>query len=160
MHPTKMGRIPLVLEPWQEWIQRYPDTDVVLASRLMIQTREHGRGVHSELGDSFVAPVFAPTANLEDTRLPYGTLIFGITTTGGDPSVAFPLEFLDTWEGLLKYTLDGQDYLVKKGWRVFSGGLPQDGLRPAYRTVSLGKKGIVRKLRRGLPIPESRLFQF
>ena len=114
MHPTKMQRIPLVLEPWKDWIKRYPQTDVVLASRLMIETREHGRGVHSELGDNFVAPVFAPTANLEDTRLPYGTLIFGITNAQGDHSVAFSLEFLDTREGLLKYSLADQDYLLKK----------------------------------------------
>ena len=114
MHPTKMDRIPLVLEPWKDWIKRYPDTDVILASRLMIETREHGRGVHSQLGDDFVAPVFAPTANLEDIRLPYGTLIFGITNVQGDQSVAFSLEFLDTQEGLLKYSLAGQDYLLKK----------------------------------------------
>lgn len=114
MHPTKMHRIPLILEPWKDWVQRYPETDVVLASRLMIETREHGRGVHSELGDDFVAPVFAPTANLEDTRLPFGTLVFGITNAQGDHSVAFPLEFLDTQEGLLQYSLAGQDYLLKK----------------------------------------------
>ncbi|MEE8349356.1 MAG: DUF3179 domain-containing (seleno)protein [Acidobacteriota bacterium] len=114
MHPTKMSRVPLVLEPWKDWAQRYPETDVVLASRLMIETREHGRGVHSELGDDFVAPVFAPTANMEDTRLPYGTLIFGITNAQGDQAAVFPLEFLDTQEGLLEYSLTGQEYLIRK----------------------------------------------
>jgi hypothetical protein len=138
MHPTKMDRIPLVLEPWKEWIQRYPDTDVVLASRLMIETREHGRGVHSELGDSFVAPVFAPTANLEDTRLPYGTLVFGITNAGGDQSVAFPLEFLETQEELLRYTLNDQDYLVKKvgEFSVVAFRLSEEQRETAFRIVS------------------------
>jgi hypothetical protein len=138
LHPSRMERIPLVVESWENWVKRYPETEVVLASRLMIERREHGRGSGSGMGGGSVAPVFVPSANMDDTRLPYGTLVLGITNPQGDKALAFPLELLETQEGLLKYQFDDRHYLVQNigGLAVVAFRLSEEQQNNTYHVIS------------------------
>ncbi|MCZ6768810.1 MAG: DUF3179 domain-containing (seleno)protein, partial [Acidobacteria bacterium] len=49
LHPSRMDRIPLIVETWGDWIKRFPDTDVVFAST-KFKEREHGRGENNLIG--------------------------------------------------------------------------------------------------------------
>jgi hypothetical protein len=114
LHPSRIGRLPLMLETWGEWMSRYPDTEVVFGNRRMIETREHGRGEHNEIGDDFIPDGFIQVANMDDTRLAYNALVFGLTDASEEHSAAFPLDFLEGHDGLIRYELAGASYLIKK----------------------------------------------
>lgn len=136
LHPSRMQRIPLVIETWGAWVKRFPETEVVFASRIMVERREHGRGGHSVLGDPFVPDFFAATANMDDTRLGTGDHVFGIEA--GEAAVAFPLQRLEEEEEILKYPFQGQSYLIKKisqfGVLAFRLAREQEG--NAYHLIS------------------------
>ena len=51
---------------------------------------------------------------MEDTRLPYNELVYGVANLEGSQSIAFPMAFLDQQEGLLRYEFAGEFYLLKK----------------------------------------------
>ncbi len=136
LHPSRMERIPLILETWGAWVKRFPETEVVFASRIMVERREHGRGGHSVLGDPFVPDFFAETANMEDTRLGTGDHVFGIEA--GEAAVAFPLQRLEKEEGILRYPFKGQSYLIKKisQFGVLAFRLDRDQEDNAYHLIS------------------------
>ena len=112
LHPSRMDRIPLVLEPWRDWVKRYPETDVVFASR-KFEEREHGRGEHNQIGAEFLPDGFKDVANMDDTRLKANVLVFGVTNLAGDQSIAFPLDLLEGKE-VMKYEFANETYLLKK----------------------------------------------
>jgi len=112
LHPSRMERIPLVLEPWGDWVKRYPETDVVFASR-KFEEREHGRGDHNQIGAEFLPDGFKNVANMDDTRLKANVLVFGVTNLAGDQSIAFPLDLLEGQE-VMKYEFANESYLLKK----------------------------------------------
>ncbi len=113
LHPSRMERIQLFLEPWGDWTKRYPETQVVFASR-KFEEREHGRGEHNQPGAEFLPDGFADVANLDDTRLGRNTLVLGLTNVAGDRSIAFPLDFLEEKQDVLKYQLGNEYYLLQK----------------------------------------------
>jgi hypothetical protein len=112
LHPSRMDRVPLVLEPWEDWVERYPETDVVFASR-KFEEREHGRGEHNQIGAEYLPDGFKDVANMDDTRLNANVLIFGVTNLAGDQSIAFPLDFLEGQE-VMTYEFANESYLLKK----------------------------------------------
>jgi hypothetical protein len=136
LHPSRMQRIPLVLETWGAWVKRFPETEVVFASRIMVERREHGRGGHSVLGDPFVPDFFAATANMDDTRLGTGDHVFGIEA--GEAAVAFPLQRLEEEEEILRYPFQNQFYLIKKisQFGVLAFRLAREQEDSAYHLIS------------------------
>jgi hypothetical protein len=114
LHPSRMDRIPLIVEPWGDWKKRFPETEVLLATRRMIEVRDHGRGDPNTIGHDFLPDGFAKVANMDDTRLSPNELIFGVTNIEGTQSIVFPLEYLEQQEGLLKYRFADEDYLLKR----------------------------------------------
>ena len=113
-YPSRMDRIPLIVEPWGEWRKRFPDTEVLLATRRMIEVRDHGRGDPNTIGHDFLPDGFANVANMDDTRLGRNELVFGVANLAGTETIAFPLEFLKKQEGLFKYRFADEDYLLKR----------------------------------------------
>jgi len=114
LHPSRMERVPLIVESWDEWVKRHPDTDVVVADRRMIETREHGRGDHNQIGHEYIPEGFQQVANMGDTRLAHNALIFGLTSPSEDESTVFPLELLDRRQELIRHRFAGEEFLVKK----------------------------------------------
>ena len=112
LHPSRMDRVPLVLEPWEDWVERYPDTDVVFASR-KFEEREHGRGEHNQIGAEYLPDGFKDVANMDDTRLKANVLVFGVTNLAGDQSIAFPLDLLEGKE-VMKYEFAHESYLLTR----------------------------------------------
>jgi hypothetical protein len=114
MHPSRMNRIPLIVEPWGNWLKRFPETEVLVANRIFIDQREHGRGDRNQIGHDYIPDGFQNVANMEDTRLPYNELVFGVANLEGSQSIAFPMALLDNQEGILRYEFAGEFYLLKK----------------------------------------------
>ena len=112
LHPSRMDRIPLVLEPWRDWVKRYPETDVLFASR-KFEEREHGRGEHNQIGAEYLPDGFKDVANMDDTRLKANVLVFGVTNLAGDQSIAFPLDLLEGKE-VMKYEFAQESYLLTR----------------------------------------------
>ncbi len=136
LHPSRMDRIPLVLEPWEDWVKRYPETDVLFASR-KFKEREHGRGEHNQIGAEYLPDGFKNVANMEDTRLKANVLVFGVTNLAGDQSIAFPLDLLEGKE-VMKYEFAKESYLLKKmgGFTVVAFRLQRDQENRTYHQVS------------------------
>ncbi len=136
LHPSRMDRIPLVLEPWRDWVKRYPETDVVFASR-KFEEREHGRGEHNQIGAEFLPEGFKDVANMDDTRLKANVLVFGVTNLAGDQSIAFPLDLLEGKE-VMKYEFANETYLLKKinELTVVAFRLQRDQEESTYHQVS------------------------
>ena len=114
LHATSMKRIPVMVERWGTWVKRFPKTDVVFASRLLIEQEDHGRGEHNEIGAEYIPKGFQTVANMEDTRLERNQLVFGIANVNGDEAVAFPLDFLERQAKGLSFELDGSHYFIRK----------------------------------------------
>lgn len=114
LNPSRMKRIPLIVEHWGDWVKRFPETDVIFASRLLIEQREHGRGEHNQLGAEYIPDGFQRVANMGDERLARNALVFGIANVKGDRAMAFPLGSLKEEDPPLKYEFDGHQYLIKK----------------------------------------------
>ncbi|MCZ6484834.1 MAG: DUF3179 domain-containing (seleno)protein [Acidobacteria bacterium] len=113
LHPSRMDRIPLIVETWGDWIKRFPDTDVVFAST-KFKEREHGRGENNLIGAEYIPEGFQAVANMDDTRLARNALVFGLTNLQGDKSIAFPLELLEKQNQMLRYNFDNESYLLRK----------------------------------------------
>jgi hypothetical protein len=114
MHPSRMNRIPLIVEPWEKWLKRFPDTEVLVANRIFIDQREHGRGETNQIGHDYIPDGFQNVANMEDTRLPYNELVYGVANLAGTQSIAFPIALLGQQEEFLRYEFAGEFYLLKK----------------------------------------------
>ena len=138
LHPRKMERIPVMVERWGAWVKRFPQTDVVFASRLLIEQEEHGRGEHNEVGAEYIPKGFQTVANMEDTRLERNHLVFGIANVKGDRTVAFSLELLEAHKEDLKHDFDGRHYLIRKigEFGVAAFQLEEDQVDQTYRVVS------------------------
>jgi hypothetical protein len=138
LHPSRMNRVPLVLEPWEDWVKRYPETDVVFASR-KFEEREHGRGEHNQIGAEYLPDGFKEVANMDDTRLNANVLIFGVTNLAGDQSIAFPLDLLEGQE-VMTYEFADESYLLKKinAFTVVAFRLQGDQEDRTYQQVSQG----------------------
>ncbi len=113
LHPARMDRIPLIVEPWGDWLKRFPDTDVVFAST-KFKEREHGRGENNLIGAEYIPEGFANVANMDDLRLARNALVFGVTNLEGNQSIAFPLDLLQKQEEVLKFRFADETYLLKK----------------------------------------------
>ena len=110
----KLKRIPVSVHKWQEWIEKYPDTLVVLAGSDM-RLRTHARIRGAEMGGENIHPTLRaklranPAA--EDRRLPRRTLVMGITNAEGTRSLAYPLILLKKAGGVVEHEFDGEAYL-------------------------------------------------
>ena len=113
LHPSKMERIPVIMETWEDWARRYPETEVLFASS-KFREREHMSVAQAALGHEYIPQGFIDVGNMSDTRLAHNAFVFGVTNQAGDRSIAFPLEFLDQQEGVLKYPFADALYLLKK----------------------------------------------
>ena len=113
LNPARMDRIPLIVEPWGDWMKRFPDTDVVFAST-KFKEREHGRGENNLIGAEYIPDGFANVANMDDVRLAPNALVFGVTNLKGNQSIAFPLDLLEKQDDVLKYRFADEYYLLKK----------------------------------------------
>lgn len=113
MHPSKMERIPVIMETWKDWAARYPETEVLFASS-KFREREHMSVAQAALGHEYIPQGFIDVGNMSDTRLAHNAFVFGVTNESGDQSIAFPLEFLDQQEGMLKYPFDDAQYLLQR----------------------------------------------
>ena len=89
LNPARMDRIPLIVEPWGDWMKRFPDTDVVFAST-KFKEREHGRGENNLIGAEYIPDGFANVANMDDVRLAPNALVFGVTNLKGEPIDRLP----------------------------------------------------------------------
>ncbi|MEE8348626.1 MAG: DUF3179 domain-containing (seleno)protein [Acidobacteriota bacterium] len=114
LHPSRLGRTPLIVEPWSDWVKRYPETEVAYANRVFMEQREHGRGEQNTIGHEFLPDVFQQVANMSDTRLIRNKLVFGIADSESDKSIAFPLDLLDSKKEPVKYEFENDTYLLKK----------------------------------------------
>ncbi len=141
MHPSRMNRIPLIVEPWENWLKRFPETEVLMANRIFINQREHGRGDRNQIGHDYIPDGFQKVANMKDTRLPYNELVYGVANLAGTQSIAFPIALLGKQEQFLRYEFAGEFYLLKK---VGDFGVV------AYR---LGKEQAAREFRQISEIP-------
>ncbi len=139
LHPSRMERIPVMVETWGTWMERFPDTEVVFGSRLFIEHSEHGRGEDNEIGAEYIPQGFANVANMEDVRLARNALVFGITNIQGDPSIAFPLEWLEEKQGVVKHPFDNEYYLLSKlgPFAVAAFRLEEDQAEKTYSVSSL-----------------------
>ena len=108
-----MDRIPVIMETWADWAERYPETEVLFASS-KFREREHMSVAQAALGHEYIPQGFIDVGNISDTRLAHNAFVFGVTNEAGDQSIAFPLEFLAQQEGMLKYSFDDALYLLKK----------------------------------------------
>jgi len=138
LHPSRMDRIPLIVEPWGDWKKRFPDTEVLLATRRMIEVRDHGRGDPNTIGHEFLPDGFADVANMDDTRLDPNELIFGVANIEGTQSIVFTLAFLKDKEGLFRYRFADEDYLIKRigEFAVVAFRLRKDEEEREFRLIS------------------------
>ncbi len=113
LHPSRMERIPLIMETWENWIKRHPETDVVFAS-MKFREREHMSGDHAQVGHEYIPRGFMNVSNMSDARLALNALVFGVTNLEGNKSIAFPLDFLEEEKEVVKYRFDNESYLLKK----------------------------------------------
>jgi hypothetical protein len=141
LHPARMNRIPLIVTTWGDWRKRFPDTEVLLASRDIIKSREHGHGKIFTIG--YLSPRLgrglSEFANLADKRLEPNELVFGITNSDGSESIAFQLQSLEENEGLLRHTFAGEEYLLAKvsDFAVVALRLRKQEEARVYRQISL-----------------------
>lgn len=103
---------PLLIMPWKEWRQSYPNTWVANGSS---QLREREHGTHAKgLGDPDLPPLFARTANLMDHRLGLHDLVFGIRVLETGKSYAIPADRLVPFPNLFVVTLGGKPVLIAR----------------------------------------------
>jgi len=109
-----MQRIPVVLERWKTWADRFPNGEVVHAHRIL-KERKHGRGVPDELvHGSNIPKSMRDTANLADERLPTRALVFGLSDTAQTSAMAVPLDTIERNGNLYRVELQGRRYLLLK----------------------------------------------
>jgi hypothetical protein len=138
LHPSRMERIPVMVQSWGAWMERFPDTEVVFGSRLFIEHSEHGRGEDNEIGAEFIPQGFANVANMEDVRLARSALVFGITNLRGDQSIAFSLDWLEEQQSVVKHPFDNGYYLLEKigPFAVAAFRLEEDQVDQTYSVSS------------------------
>jgi hypothetical protein len=137
----KLKRVPVSLYTWQEWLQKYPDTLVVLAGSEM-RLRTHARIQGAEMGGENIHPTlrakFAANPESEDRRLKRNELVMGVTNAKGDKSLAYPLVLLKQAGGVVEHEFDGEHYLYvvagAYGVSVFNRRYKDDVL--TFETVS------------------------
>ena len=137
LHPARMDRVPLIVEPWGEWVKRFPDTDVVFANN-KFKEREHGRGVRNQVGNEWIPQGFQDVANMDDVRLARNVLVFGVTNLEGSKSIAFPLDLLENQDEVFQYRFADESYLLKKigEFGVVAFRLDEDQEERTYQQVS------------------------
>ncbi len=103
---TRLERVPLTVTKWGEWKKKFPETQVIVASR-NLHRRRHGRSPEFEFGKDSVPAHLAKTANLTDTRLKRSELVFGIDglEEDGKPWAVKLKHFPEN--SLQSFTLDG-----------------------------------------------------
>ena len=113
LHPSRMERIPLIMEYWEDWVKRHPGTEVLFQSP-KFREREHMSLVQAQMGHEYIPRGFKDVGNMDDTRLAHNAFVFGVTNQAGDKSIAFPLDFLEEKQELLRYLFANEHYLLKK----------------------------------------------
>ena len=137
LHPSRMGRVPLIMEYWEDWVKRHPDTEVLFQSP-KFREREHMSVVQAQMGHEYIPQGFIDVGNMDDTRLAHNAFVFGVTNQTGDESIAFPLDFLEEKQEMLRYQFANEYYLLKKigKYGVVAYRLQKDQEDKTYHQVS------------------------
>lgn len=110
----KMKRVPVSVHTWQEWIEKYPDSLVVLAGSEM-RLRTHARIRGADMGGENIHPTLRKkieaNPEAEDRRLNRNELVMGITNADGTRSLAYPLVLLKKAGGVVEHEFEGRPYL-------------------------------------------------
>lgn len=110
----KLKRVPVSVHKWQQWLEKYPDTLVVLAGSEM-RLRTHARIRGADMGGENIHPTLRAklqaNPEAEDKRLRRSTLVMGITNADGTKSLAYPLVLLKKHGGVVEREFDGEPYL-------------------------------------------------
>ena len=106
----KLTPIPCVLERWEGWLEKHPDTDVVLGS-LQMRRRPHGMSHGASIGHPYMPDFFAQVANLNDRRLPANELVYGLVVDDDGSAVAVRLSDLKD-VSFLEFEFKGVPLLV------------------------------------------------
>jgi hypothetical protein len=125
-----LTRLPVTVEDWKTWSERFPSTDVVVMSR-SLETREHGQGF--KFGAPGVPGPFRAGANLSDTRLPESAIVFGLAADG--QAVAVPLDSLALRGAARTVALGSRRYLVFRSSRHGANAFELPAGNAAYRTA-------------------------
>lgn len=123
-----LTRLPVTVEDWKTWSERFPETDVVAMPRSLAD-REHGRGF--TFGAPGVPGPFRAGANLADTRLPENALVFGLAADG--QAVAVPLDSLEERGAARRVSLGSRQYLVFRSSRYGANAFELPSGNAAYR---------------------------
>jgi hypothetical protein len=137
LHPSRMERIPLIMEYWEDWVKRHPETEVLFQSP-KFREREHMSVVQAQMGHEYIPQGFKDVGNMDDTRLAHNAFVFGVTNQAGDKSIAFPLDFLEEKQEVLRYPFANEHYLLKKigKFGVVAYRLQKDQVDQTYHQVS------------------------
>lgn len=110
----RLRRVPVSVHNWKEWLEKYPDTLVVVAGSEM-RMRQHARVPGAEMGGENIHPnlwaKFNANPAAEDRRLKRNELVMGISNAAGNKSLAYPLTLLKQAGGVVEYEFDGESYL-------------------------------------------------
>lgn len=110
----KLQRVPVSIHKWSEWIEKYPDTLVVLAGSEM-RLRTHARIRGADMGGENIHPTLrakiVANPEAEDRRLVRNELVMGVTNAEGTRSLAYPLVLLKKAGGVVEHEFDGEAYL-------------------------------------------------
>lgn len=119
---TQLPQIASVIERWDNWKERHPNTDVVVGSSTL-RARPHGLSHGAQIGHSFVHKVFWATSNQTDDRLPRNELVYGLLGDGEREALAVRLEDIRS-ESYLQFEDKGNPILLvvdgQYGARSFS----------------------------------------
>jgi len=137
LYPSRMERIPLIMEYWGDWVKRHPETEVLFQSP-KFREREHMSVVQAQMGHEYIPQGFKDVGNMDDTRLAHNAFVFGVTNQAGDKSIAFPLDFLEEKQEVLRYQFANEHYLLKKigKFGVVAYRLQKDQVDQTYHQVS------------------------
>lgn len=110
----KLKRVPVSVHKWRDWIEKYPNTLVVLAASEM-RLRTHARIRGADMGGENIHPTLrqkiVANPEAEDRRLRRNELVMGITNAEGNRSLAYPLILLKKAGGVVEHEFDGEAYL-------------------------------------------------
>lgn len=114
LQDEKLKRVPVSVETWRDWLEKYPQTMVVLAGNEM-KMRTHARIRGAEMGGENIHPTLRAKIqadpDTEDRRLVRNELVMGITNSAGTKSLAYPLASLKRAGGVVQLVFDGEPYL-------------------------------------------------
>lgn len=103
--------IPYVMERWDVWKEKHPDSDVVLGS-LQMRRRPHGMSHGALIGHPYLPDFFAKVSNLNDSRLPRSELVYGMKVGEEGAPIAVRLRDLKK-NGFLELEHKGTPILLK-----------------------------------------------